>query len=55
MFEASDDLWFISWERFFGGEGIVRYPFSRFTFLQGSLAVGGSHTFVLDEARSGLR
>ncbi|MCC7384525.1 MAG: BamA/TamA family outer membrane protein [Deltaproteobacteria bacterium] len=35
-------LRFISFERFFGAQGVLRYPFNRYVYLQGELAVGGS-------------
>jgi hypothetical protein len=38
---------FASGERFFGGFGIIRYPFDRFLFIQGELAFGGVD-YVLD-------
>ncbi|MET0389418.1 MAG: tolB protein precursor protein, partial [Polyangiales bacterium] len=53
-FHASDGLIFASWERYFGGEVLARYPFSRFTFLQGSVAVGGAQYFLLDATRDSL-
>jgi hypothetical protein len=53
-FFASDAVVFASWERFFGGEALARYPFSRFAFLQGALAVGGAHYFLLDTTRESL-
>jgi hypothetical protein len=49
-FQATDDnLIFTSWERFFGAEALARYPFSRFSYLQGSVSVGGAHYFLLDD------
>jgi hypothetical protein len=36
-----------SFERFFGGYGLIRYPFDKFFYLQSSLQLGGS-TFALD-------
>ncbi|HEX2676695.1 MAG TPA: BamA/TamA family outer membrane protein, partial [Polyangiales bacterium] len=53
-FQRSDDLWFVSWERFFGAEALARYPFTRFSFLQGSIAAGGSEYFLLDDTRKAL-
>ncbi|MFO0725092.1 MAG: BamA/TamA family outer membrane protein [Myxococcota bacterium] len=32
----------ISFERFFGAEGLIRYPFNKFFYLQGELQVGGN-------------
>jgi hypothetical protein len=48
-FEQSNDVLFSSWERYFGVQGLLRYPFSRFSYLQGSLSFGGSDYFLLDE------
>ncbi|MGD8861340.1 MAG: tolB protein precursor protein [Myxococcales bacterium] len=53
-FEASDDIRFVSYQRFFGSQGILRYPVSRFLFLQGSLAVGGADYFVTDRTAEAL-
>jgi hypothetical protein len=47
-------LVFASWERYFGAEALVRYPFSRFTHLQGGLSVGGAQYFLLDDTRDTL-
>ncbi|MFP4597682.1 MAG: tolB protein precursor protein [Persicimonas sp.] len=46
---------FISSERFFGATGTVRYPFDRFSFIQGSLAAGGLDFFVFDGTEECLR
>ena len=54
FFRSDDGLVFASWERFFGGEVLARYPFSRFAFLQGALAAGGAHYFLLDGTRDAL-
>jgi hypothetical protein len=53
-FQASDDVLFSSWERFFGAQALVRYPFSRFIYVQGSLSVGGVDYFLLDDTRDDL-
>jgi hypothetical protein len=53
-FEQSDDVSFLSYQRFFGSTGILRYPFSRFFYVQGELALGGSEYFVTDETRERL-
>jgi hypothetical protein len=53
-FQKSDDLVFASWERYFGVEGLLRYPFSRFSYLQGSLSAGGAQYFLLDSTRDQL-
>jgi hypothetical protein len=53
-FEPSDDLWFVSWERYFGAEAVVRYPFSRFVYLQAGLSAGGTEYFLLDDTRDAL-
>ena len=52
--ESDDNLVFTSWERFFGGEALARYPFSRFSYLQGTVSVGGAHYFLLDDTRDAL-
>ncbi|HTU60418.1 MAG TPA: hypothetical protein VMF89_18330, partial [Polyangiales bacterium] len=54
FYRSDAGLVFASWERFFGGEVLARYPFSRFAFLQGALAAGGAHYFLLDETRDAL-
>lgn len=54
LFEQSDDLWFVSWERYFGAEALARYPLSRFLFLQGSVSAGGTEYFLLDDTRHAL-
>jgi outer membrane protein assembly factor BamA len=54
-FQASDSLVFASWERFFGGEAILRYPFSRFSHVQASVALGGAQYFLLPDTRATLR
>jgi hypothetical protein len=54
-FQSSDNVLFSSWERFFGAQALLRYPFSRFTYLQGSLAFGGADYFLLDDTRDDLR
>jgi hypothetical protein len=40
---------FYSYERFFGLLGLLRYPFSRFTYVEANLAVGGSNRFLLSD------
>ncbi|MFW5968159.1 MAG: tolB protein precursor protein, partial [Persicimonas sp.] len=55
-FEDDDEVdEFISSERFFGASGTVRYPFDRFRFLQGSLAVGGINYFLYDGTEECLK
>jgi len=52
---------FLSYERFFGGAGVVRYPFNKFLYLQGELNIGASNfvlagnerDFLADECRNG--
>ncbi len=39
---------FVTDERFYGAEAMVRYPFTRFTFAQGSVAVGGVDYAISD-------
>jgi hypothetical protein len=46
---------FISAERFFGVTGTARYPFDRFTFVQGSLSAGGLDFFLYDGTEECLR
>ncbi len=53
-FQESDDVLFSSWERYFGAQALLRYPISRFTYLQGSLSVGGADYFLLDDTRDEL-
>jgi hypothetical protein len=50
-----DAVRFISSERFFGVTGTARYPFTRFSFIQGSLAVGGLDFFVREGTENCLR
>lgn len=47
-FEDSDDITFVSYQRFFGANTIARWPFSQFFFVQGELALGASEFFVTD-------
>jgi hypothetical protein len=54
-FEKSDSLQFVSFRRFFGGEGIVRWPFDQFTFVQADVALGGANYFVSSETAKALR
>ena len=42
----SQGLPFVWYERFYGVLGSIRYPFSRFSYFQSSLAVGGSNPFL---------
>jgi outer membrane protein assembly factor BamA len=53
-FETSDNLLFTSWERYFGTQGLLRYPLSRFVYVQGSLSLGGATYFLLDDTRASL-
>lgn len=46
---------FISSERFFGVTGTARWPFDRFTFVQGSLSVGGLDFFLYDGTEACLQ
>ena len=54
-FQQTENVLFSSWERFFGAQALLRYPFSRFTYVQGSLAFGGADYFLLDDTRDDLR
>jgi hypothetical protein len=53
-YQRADNLVFASWERYFGAELVVRYPFSRFLYVQGSLSAGGAQYFLLDPTRNQL-
>lgn len=46
---------FISYERFYGGRGLLRYPFNRFSYLQFALAAGGVSYFLPDGPRNYLQ
>jgi hypothetical protein len=48
-FEETDDITFVSYQRFFGATAIARWPFSRFSYVQGDVAVGGAEYFVTDD------
>lgn len=53
--ESQPDLnRFISFERFYGGRGLFRYPFSRFFYAQLALAAGGTTYFLGDDTRKDL-
>ena len=54
-FADSDDLTFVSYRRYFGGEGILRYPFSQFLYVQGALSAGGANYFVANDTERALR
>jgi hypothetical protein len=54
-FLLDEQLRFISYQRFFGGTGIVRYPFDRFFFAQTSIALGGAEYFVSEHTEELLR
>ncbi len=41
-------------ERFYGARATLRYPFNRFTFIQGDFAVGGVTAFMLGGTRRQL-
>jgi hypothetical protein len=45
-FKRTDDVSFVSYQRFFGPTGILRYPFDRFLYLQGELSVGAAEYFL---------
>ncbi|HKU37438.1 MAG TPA: hypothetical protein VJR89_04805, partial [Polyangiales bacterium] len=53
-FQETDGVVFPSWERYFGAQALIRYPFSRFVYLQGSLSLGGATYFLLDDTRGAL-
>ncbi len=46
---------FLSGERFYGGRLTLRYPFNRFMFVQGDLALGGVTFFLQDATRDRLQ
>lgn len=48
-FEQSDDITFVSYQRFFGATTIARWPFGRFFYVQGDLAAGAAEYFVTDD------
>jgi hypothetical protein len=48
---ADEGLLFTSAERFFGVNGVLRYPFDRFVYVQGGLAVGGVRHGLLELER----
>lgn len=45
---------FLSGERFYGARANLRYPLSRFSFIQGGLAIGGVTFFMGDFTREAL-
>ena len=53
-FRSSVDR-FISYDRFYGARGLVRYPFSEYMYLQFSGALGGVSYFLSDGTREYLR
>lgn len=54
--DTFDDLpRFLAGERFYGVQGTVRYPFDRFTFIQGELGLGGSTFFLPESTRDYLK
>ncbi len=54
-FEQSDDISFVAYQRFFGASAVARYPFSRFMYVQGDVAVGAADYFVTDSTAEILR
>ncbi len=50
-----DRLAFTSGERFFGGMFSMRYPFHRFSYVQGDLKIGGVDYFLQEDSRDYLR
>jgi hypothetical protein len=53
-FSSSVDR-FISYDRFYGARGLVRYPFSEYMYLQFSGGLGGVSYFLSDGTREYLR
>jgi hypothetical protein len=47
-FDHTDNVRFVSYQRFFGATGIARYPIDRFFYVQGELSTGASEYFVTD-------
>jgi len=54
-FFLDEELLFVSYQRFFGGTGIVRYPFDRFFYAQAGLALGGAEYFLSERTEESLR
>lgn len=54
-FEKTDDVSFVSYQRFFGPTGILRYPLSRFFYTQAELSIGGAEYFVPSDTAEVLR
>ena len=46
---------FVAYRRFFGASAVARYPFSRFMYVQGDLALGAADYFVTDGTADDLR
>jgi hypothetical protein len=53
-FERSDELSFVSYQRFFGVTALARWPFSRFLYVQGELSTGAAEYFVTEEKAEAL-
>lgn len=53
-FVDQEGILFVSYQRFFGGTGIVRYPFDRFFYAQAGLSLGGASYFVSDDTENAL-
>ncbi len=46
---------FVSWRRYFGSGGVLRYPFSQFLYAQAELSAGGAGYFVSNDTAKELR
>lgn len=46
---------FFTFERFYGAQGVIRYPFSRFSYVQAELGIGGTSYALLDQDEDVLR
>jgi hypothetical protein len=56
-FKTSDpktSVKFVSWRRFMGSGGVLRYPFSQFLYAQAELSAGASSYFVTSETEKML-
>lgn len=50
-----DEPPFLSFERFYGGRGLVRYPFNQFAYLQFALGAGGTTYFLPETSKARLQ
>ncbi|MCK6548894.1 tolB protein precursor protein [Myxococcota bacterium] len=52
--DALPNTYFTSYERFFGGLGVIRYPFNQFFYVQGEVAIGGASFALSKDTRQWL-